>query len=339
MELRGTETRPLLNRGPSLGVRALLLCFLSVLLMVLDHQQGTLANLRNGISVAVYPVRFLVNLPFSVARWADDSLASRDQLINTNATLQGQLLQQNARLQKLAALEAENRSLRAMMQSSAEIADEVKVTEIISVALDPFQHRVVIDKGTLEGAYQGQALIDEQGVMGQITRAEPFSSEAILISDPSHAIPVEINRNGLRSIVVGSGEVERLTLPFLPNNADVETGDLLVTSGLGGKFPAGYPVGIVETVEVKPGEPFALVMARPTAALNRSRRMLMIWPTELPEPSLPETELGLEEGMIMTEPDAESTETGTVPESVPAAETPVETGPDEAAPATTEESE
>jgi rod shape-determining protein MreC len=307
--------------------------------MVLDHQQGTLANLRNGISVAVYPVRFLVNLPFSVARWADDSLASRDQLINTNATLQGQLLQQNARLQKLAALEAENRSLRAMMQSSSEIADEVKVTEIISVALDPFQHRVVIDKGTLEGAYQGQALIDEQGVMGQITRAEPFSSEAILISDPSHAIPVEINRNGLRSIVVGSGEVERLTLPFLPNNADVETGDLLVTSGLGGKFPAGYPVGIVETVEVKPGEPFALVMARPTAALNRSRRMLMIWPTELPEPSLPETELGLEEGMIMTEPDAESPETGIVPEAVPAAESPVQTGADEAAPATTEESE
>jgi rod shape-determining protein MreC len=307
--------------------------------MVLDHQQGTLANLRNGISVAVYPVRFLVNLPFSVARWADDSLASRDQLINTNATLQGQLLQQNARLQKLAALEAENRSLRAMMQSSSEIADEVKVTEIISVALDPFQHRVVIDKGTLEGAYQGQALIDEQGVMGQITRAEPFSSEAILISDPSHAIPVEINRNGLRSIVVGSGEVERLTLPFLPNNADVETGDLLVTSGLGGKFPAGYPVGIVETVEVKPGEPFALVMARPTAALNRSRRMLMIWPTELPEPSLPETELGLEAGMIMTEPDAESTETEIVPEAVPAAESPVETGADEAAPATTEESE
>jgi rod shape-determining protein MreC len=307
--------------------------------MVLDHQQGTLANLRNGISVAVYPVRFLVNLPFSVAQWADDSLASRDQLINTNAALQGQLLQQNARLQKLAALEAENRSLRAMMQSSSEIADEVKVTEIISVALDPFQHRVVIDKGTLEGAYQGQALIDERGVMGQITRAEPFSSEAILISDPSHAIPVEINRNGLRSIVVGSGEVERLTLPFLPNNADVETGDLLVTSGLGGKFPAGYPVGIVETVEVKPGEPFALVMARPTAALNRSRRMLMIWPTELPEPSLPETELGLEEGMIMTEPDAESTETGIVPEAVPAAESPVETGADEAAPATTEESE
>ncbi|MDH4014714.1 MAG: rod shape-determining protein MreC, partial [Chromatiales bacterium] len=208
-----------------------------------------------------------------------------------------------------------------------------------SVALDPFQHRVVIDKGTLEGAYQGQALIDEQGVMGQITRAEPFSSEAILISDPSHAIPVEINRNGLRSIVVGSGEVERLTLPFLPNNADVETGDLLVTSGLGGKFPAGYPVGIVETVEVKPGEPFALVMARPTAALNRSRRMLMIWPTELPEPSLPETELGLEEGMIMTEPDAESPETGIVPEAVPAAESPVQTGADEAAPATTEESE
>ena len=294
MELRGTETRPLLTRGPSLGVRALLLCFLSILLMVLDHQQGTLANLRNGIAVAVYPVRFLVNLPFSVARWADDSLASREQLLNTNATLQRQLLQQNARLQKLAALEAENRSLRAMMQSSSEFADEVKVTEIISVALDPFQHRIVIDKGTLEGAYQGQALIDERGVMGQITRAEPFSSEAILISDPSHAIPVEVNRNGLRTIAVGSGDVERLMLPFLPNNADIEVGDLLVTSGLAGKFPAGYPVGVVAEVEIKPGEPFASIIAKPTAALNQSRRMLMVWPSESPEPTFPETELQFE---------------------------------------------
>ncbi|MGH6884702.1 MAG: rod shape-determining protein MreC, partial [Geminicoccales bacterium] len=139
------------------------------------------------------------------------------------------------------------------------------------------RHRIVLNKGTRDGAYQGQAILDAQGIVGQVTRAEPFTSEAVLISDPSHAMPVQVNRNGLRTIAVGTGDIARLALPFLPNNADIRPGDLLISSGLGGGFPAGYPVAQVTEVETAPGQPFANVSAEPMAALNRDREVLLVW--------------------------------------------------------------
>lgn len=264
-------------RGPSLGARLLLLATASFALMFLDHRNGHLDTLRAGLSVVVYPLRLVVDLPFSAARWARDALRQRADLIAENETLRAQQLDAQARLQRLAALEAENARLRALLDSSAKVADRVLVGEIMSVDLDRYHHRVLIDKGTHNGAYRGQALLSAQGIVGQITRAEPLTSEAILISDPSHALPVEINRNGLRAIAVGSGDLTRLSLPFLPNNADVQVGDLLVTSGLGGSFPAGYPVGVITSVERDPGAPFANVTAEPKAALNRTREVLLVW--------------------------------------------------------------
>lgn len=297
--LKHTEARALPSRGPSLGVRLALLAICSILLMVLDHREHHLASVRKALSIAVYPIKFLVDLPFSIYDWASYGITERGELLRENRALRIEQLETAARLQRLAALEAENTRLRALMESAARVADRVLVAEIMSVDLDPYRHRIVINKGSRDGAYRGQPLLDANGIAGQITRADPFSSEAILISDPEHAVPVQVNRNGLRTIAVGTGDIGRLLLPFLPNNADVEAGDLLVTSGLGGTFPPGYPLGEIARVGRTPGRPFAEVVVIPAAALNRNREVLLVWferePEQTPEETVEETVEDVEE--------------------------------------------
>ena len=220
-----------------------------------------------------------------------DSVTTHSRLVSDNERLHTAQLTYAVRLQRFQALEAENARLRALLDSSAKVADRILVAEIMAVDLDRYRHRVVIDRGARDGAYEGQALVDAMGIVGQITRAEPFSSEAILISDASHGTPVEVNRNGLRTIAVGTGDVNRLSLPYLPNNADIEPGDLLVSSGLGGAFPSGYPVARIIDVVRDPGEPFARVAAEPVAALNRIREVLMLWSgSEGDQPQAPPSE-------------------------------------------------
>lgn len=265
------------TRGPSLGVRAFLLVIASILLMFLDHQRGHLQALRDALSVAVYPIQFVVDLPSRGASWAAETLTTRSRLVEENRQLRDERLQFLARLQRLESLEAENARLRALLDSTPRLGDRLLVAEILAVDLDPFRHRLVLDKGERDEVYVGQAMVDAGGIVGQVTRVRPFTSEAILISDPGHATPVEINRNGLRTIALGTGDASRVTVPFLPNNADVRADDLLVSSGLGGAFPAGYPVARVTRVERRPGEPFAVVEAEPTGALNREREVLLIW--------------------------------------------------------------
>ncbi|MEO1576796.1 MAG: rod shape-determining protein MreC, partial [Pseudomonadota bacterium] len=172
---------------------------------------------------------------------------------------------------------AENARLRTLMESTAKVADRVLISEILHVDLHPNRHRIAIDKGSRDGAFQGQALLDAHGIVGQITHVGPFDAEAILLSDPDHALPVEILRNGLRTIAVGSGEAGVIKLPFLPNNADIRTGDRLVSSGMGGVFPRGYPVGQVNAVTFDPHQPFASIAATPAAALDRDREVLLVW--------------------------------------------------------------
>jgi rod shape-determining protein MreC len=157
------------------------------------------------------------------------------------------------------------------------VRERVRVAEIMSVSANPFRHVLVVDKGTSDEVYDGQAIVDAEGVLGQVIEAGVASSQCLLISDPGHDLPVEVNRNGLRTIARGTGDFNRLDLPFLPNNADIEPGDLLVTSGLGGVFPAGYPVAVVDTVTRIPQEPFASVTATPSAALNQVREVMLIW--------------------------------------------------------------
>ena len=261
----------------ALGLRFLLLATLSIALLVIDHRDNHLQTVREAIGAAVYPLRVIVDAPVSMYRWIGEVTASRNELQLENSRLNAERLLTSARLQRIAALEAENARLRAMLEATERVRSQVRVAQIMSVSANPYRHVLVVDKGTRDGVYDGQAMVDAQGVIGQVIQAGLASSQGILISDPDHALPVEVNRNGLRTIARGTGAYDQLDLPFLPNNADIREGDILVTSGLGGEFPAGYPVATVDTVLRNPQEPFAEVTATPAAALNQVRELMLVW--------------------------------------------------------------
>jgi len=248
----------------------------SLILMTVDHRQHHLESVRAVLSLAVSPLQYMLGLPVGAGHWLGEALTSRTTLQEENAALRSQQLLQSARLQKMAALEAENMRLRALLDSSKKVGERVRVGELLEVDIDPFSQQVVINKGSRDGVEAGQAVVDAEGVMGQVVHVAPFTSTVMLITDLSHAVPVAVNRSGLRAIAVGTGSAARLDLPHLLLNADIQEGDLLVTSGLGGRFPPGYPVAIVEKVERNTGHSFAEVTARPTARLEQSREVLLV---------------------------------------------------------------
>lgn len=290
MPLTTTEQELSSSRGTTSGLRLTLICILSLILMVLDHQNQHLVKIREALSVVVYPVQAVINAPFALGRWADENFSTRSRLIDENQGLHQEVLMQGARLQRMIALEAENVRLRALLDSTAKVADRVLIAEIVSVDMNPFRHTILINKGGRDGVYVGQALIDAAGIVGQVTRQQPFAAEAMLVTDADHALPVEIARNQLRTIAMGTGDIDRLALPFLPRNADVQRGDLLVSSGLGRAFPAGYPVGTIVDIRSKAGQPFLEVDAEPSAALNRIREVLLIWRDADVQDALPDGE-------------------------------------------------
>jgi len=272
---RGKNSNP--ARIPALGIRLLLLVLISMVLMNLDHRENHLDALRKGIGVAVFPIQLVVDAPVRLWAWLAESTTSRNDLQLEVSRLNAERLLTNARLQRLTALEAENARLRALLDARPRVRDEVRVAEIMAVDANPYEHNLIIDIGSRDGVYDGQAIVSADGVVGQVIRTGLMTSQAVLISDTDHALPVEVNRNGLRTIAVGTGEIDRLDLPFLPNNADIRAGDLLVTSGLGGAFPAGYPVAMVDSVTRIPQDPFANVTAKPSAALDQVREVMLIW--------------------------------------------------------------
>ncbi len=274
---RSSNSNP--ARIPALGIRVIVLLFASIILMVLDHRQGYLGAVRLTIGTAVYPLQIVVDAPFRLWEWVRESTAERNTLQLELSRLQVERLLTNARLQRLSALEAENARFRDLLEARSQVRDEVRVAEIMAVDANPYRHSIVIDIGEREGAYDGQAIVDAVGVIGQIIETGLTNSQAMLISDPSHSLPVEVNRNGLRTIANGTGDFGRLDLPFITNNADIRPGDLLVTSGLGGAFPAGYPVAVIETVNRIPQEPFADITATPVASLDQVREVMLIWPS------------------------------------------------------------
>ena len=253
--------------------------------MTVDHRQQYLENVRGGLSLLIYPLQLLVDLPNSASDWFRESLSTRRQLQEINASLRTQQLVLNVQLQKMEALEAENLRLRALLDSSFEVGERpLLIANLLSVDMDPYRHEIQINKGSLDQVYEGQPLLDSTGMMGQLIHVSPFTSTAMLITDPSHAIPVQVNRNGLRTIALGTGSLNHLKLPNIPNNADIRIGDLLVTSGLGSRFPPGYPVAEITEVDQDPSRAFSQVTARPRAQLDRSREVLLVWPPEIGEP-------------------------------------------------------
>jgi rod shape-determining protein MreC len=287
----------------SLGARTLALLLLSLVSLVVDHRENHLDAVRRTIGTAIYPLQVIVALPAEALGWARETGVSRADLQRENNRLKAERLAIRAKLQQMTALESENARLRLMLQTTTRVGDRVRVGEIMAVNANPYRHDIVIDKGRQHGAYEGQAIIDATGVVGQIIKVGSFTSEAMLISDPDHALPVEVNRNGLRSIAVGTGDYDRLDLPYLPNNADIRQGDLLVTSGLGGAFPAGYPVAEVSAVTRNPTESFATIRAKPITALNQVREVLLIWPAEKAAETVAEGDTGAPESAAR-EPEA-----------------------------------
>jgi len=260
-----------------MGARFLLLSVVCMALMLLDQRDQHLQRVRQALSVVVYPVRMLVDLPFSTWQSVRSSFSEREALIAENEQLKRQRLEAEFRLQRLAALEMENARLRELLDSTARVGSRALIAEILSVDLDPYRQRFDLNRGLVDGVYVGQALIDAQGVVGQVVRVGPLTAEAVLITDADHAVPVSVNRNGLRTIAVGTGDSGRLRLPYLTNNADIKEGDLLVSSGLGGVFPSGYPVGRVLEVRLRPDQAFAEIIAEPASALDRDREVLLVW--------------------------------------------------------------
>ncbi len=258
----------------------MVLTILSIGMMALDHRQQQLESIRSALSVIVYPLQYLVDLPVSASSWVGENLSSRETLLKENNKYKIQQTLFKAQLQKLQSLKAENLRLRELLQASKKVSEHILIGELLSVSLEPFTRQILINKGSNDEVYLGQPLVDAEGAMGQIIHVGPFSSSAMLITDANHAIPVQVNRNGLRAIAVGTGATEKLDIPYLPISADIMEGDLLITSGLGGRFPTGYPVATVTQVIKDPTLPYAAITAVPSAQLEKAREVLLVWPTQ-----------------------------------------------------------
>lgn len=246
--------------------------------MVIDHHYHHLQQVRSALSVIIHPLRLLAALPVTASLKVQTLFATRDTLYTQNAELRRNNLQLQAKLQQYSTLEAENQRLRQLLKSSSTVGGErMLIAELIAVDLDPYRQQVTINKGTLEGAFVGQAVLDAAAVMGQVQQATLFSSTVLLITDANHAMPVQILRNGLRTLAIGTGRINALELPYLPTHSDIQVGDQLVTSGLGGTFPAGYPVAIIRKIDRHPNQAFARIHAEPLAHLDRSREVLLVW--------------------------------------------------------------
>jgi rod shape-determining protein MreC len=264
-------------RGGSPGFRFTLYAILSIIIMFLDQRGEYLEQIRYGLSIAAYPIELAVSSPSAAWRWIQESVTTRDALRAENARLVTRNRELELRSMRYESLAHENDQLRGLQEALPPVAERWIVAEIVDIQLNGLRQRVLIDRGTRNGLFKGQAVLDDKGLLGQTTHVGPFSAEVILITDPEHAVPVQIERTGLRTIAVGTGDTASLALPYLPANADVKTGDVLMTSGLGGVFPAGYPVGRVAEVHRDAVQPLAQVRAVPFASMNIDREVMLVW--------------------------------------------------------------
>ena len=248
-------------------------------MMTIDHHFHHLRKVRSAISVVIYPIEYLSGLPVQAYHWGTESFSSRHRLLSENAGLRAEHIRLELQLQKLATLEQENERLRQLLSSAKYFQKEgLLIAELLSVDLDPFRQRIVINKGTRDGIYEGQPLLGAKGIIGQIDKVGPFNSIAILLTDPNHALLGVVARSGQRSLIVGTGNTDKLELQHVTNTADIQIGDLVLTSGLDGLYPTDYPVAEVTSIQQIVGDAFKKVEAKPLVELNKIREVLLIWP-------------------------------------------------------------
>lgn len=269
----------LFARGPSPTLRFVILIAISVALMVYDQRTEKLETFRVWMGTLLYPVQTLVDLPSKTSASFSEKWAERKLLLQENQDLKEQNRFLSARLQEFVAIRNENDRLRELLGSQARSDNQVSSARLLAVSLSDDTQKVLLDKGIKDGVNTGMAIVDDAGLMGQVTRAYPFHSEGMLISDPSHAIPIQIARNGLRDTLGGTGFPDILELLHPSINADIEIGDILVTSGMGGRFPSDFPVAKVTSVERPQDSMFARIKAAPLAKLEQSRNVLILHST------------------------------------------------------------
>ena len=262
---------------------------LSICLLAVSYKTDYLDRFQDALSFILHPLLLTVNTPSQSLGWVSDKTMGRSALIEENNTLKADALMLKAKLQKFDAIEKENTRLHSLLESSFEIGEQFIAASLLSVNTNKNSQQVVIDKGSRFGLFLGQAALNEDGIVGQITAARPLTSDVILITDPSHAIPVEINRTGLRTIAIGTGLKNSLSLPYLPLNADIKAGDLLTSSGLGAVFPKGYPVATISSFELSGGKAFMHASATTIADIDKTHELLLVWSRRDPIPLLPGT--------------------------------------------------
>ena len=269
--------RPLQGRGGSPGFRFFVYGVLSVVIMYLDQRAHYLEHVRYVLQAAAYPIQLAVNSPPTAWHWIRDSFETREALRADNARLRRQQRDLELLSMRYEALAHENGELRGLRDALPPVADRWLAAEIINIQQNTLRQRLLIDRGQTNGVFKGQAVLDDRGLIGQTTHVGPWSAEVILITDPEHAVPVRVERTGLRTIAVGGGDARSLALPYLPANADVRNGDLLVTSGLGGVFPEGYPVARVSEVHRDAVQPLAQVRATALSHIDSETEVMLVW--------------------------------------------------------------
>ena len=279
---RNDSTSPLFGAGATSTLRLIVYLAMGVALMVADHRGRYLETMRQYLYLAVEPVYRLAAMPADAARSLRLAVADRKALTEENQRLRESLLLTQARLNRLGAVAEQNTRLKQLLEVQHSLGMGVQLAKLIDVVLDPYRQRIMLDAGANQGVLVGQAVLDAYGVMGQVVEVLPTTSTAMLITDPTHAVPVIIQRTGMRTIAYGKGVSDQLDVPNIPFSADVKPGDKLVTSGLGGGFPAGFPVGVITAVSADRSGMFAAAVAKPEAALERSGDVLLLRPLAEP---------------------------------------------------------
>lgn len=261
-----------------LAPRALFLILFSIGLMSMDYRWAFFANIRFVLNAIVTPVHYIVDFPVNIITNVRDGLSANQSLAKENANLRVQQTLLQAKIQRLLSVEKENSQLRALLGSSPKIKGKVLVGQVLAVDSDPFLQQVIINHGSTQHVYVGQAVLDARGIMGQVIAVSPWTSRVMLLNDVRSGIPVSVLRNNVRAVAVGDGSTEQLKLVNIPVTADIKVQDKLVSSGLGLRYPAGYPVGSVTKISHQKGAPYLEVSVKPAAELNRSRLILLVWP-------------------------------------------------------------
>jgi rod shape-determining protein MreC len=271
--------KSIFTQGSQSGFRVLLLLVFSLTLMVMDKHVAAITQFRTILSVPLASLQYLVSWPIELVDKIHDTVSTHDSLVQENLDLKAEQLMLRAQVQRLIAIESENNQLKALVHSSSQLQGKVVIAQLLAVSADPFLKQVILNKGSHDNVYVGQPVLDANGVMGQVTQVDPLTSRILLINDVHSGISVEVVRNGIRAIAVGDIYSGQLHLLNVPQTVDIQNGDVLITSGLGEHFPEGYPVGRVISVTKDPGLQFTTITVSPSAHLDRSRGVLLVWPT------------------------------------------------------------